>query len=65
MNQRGHSDWSGLLWLLAIGVVGCIMVEGTLIALTIYLWRFLLWRIVFGVLAIGGAILIVKYLKHW
>jgi hypothetical protein len=63
-NERGHSDMSGLLWLFVIAAVICFVVEGSFIALTVILWKHLVWRIVFGCLAIGGLIFIIHYLKE-
>ncbi len=61
MNQKGHSDFSGILCLFAIFIIFCFVAEAGFITLTIVLWKYLGWRIIFGGIALIGAILIIKY----
>jgi len=59
-DNNGHSDWSGLAWLFILACITVILGEGGLIAITIIWWKYMVVRIVFGILAILGAVLITK-----
>lgn len=62
MNQKGHSDWSGMIFLFLFAGIGLLLAEGGLIAATIIWWRYMAARIGFGILAIVGLIFIIKLL---
>jgi len=63
LNQKGHSDWSGLAWLFLFACLAVFLVEGGLITATILLWKNMIARIIFGILSIAGAIFIIHYVK--
>ena len=66
MNQRGHSDWTGMAWLLGIVAVVCFLLEGSFVALTIAFWELTKVRILFGTLALlGGALITWAVVKLW
>ncbi len=66
MNQRGHSDFTGLFLLFILVTFGCLAIEGAFIGLTVILWKDTLWRFIFGFLAtVGGIFMIMAALEIW
>ena len=60
MNNKGHSDWSGLAYLFIICCLAVLLAEGGLIAVTIIWWKYMMVRLIFGILSIAGLVFIVK-----
>jgi hypothetical protein len=60
LNQHGHGNYEGLLWLFIIVAICVLAVEGGLITTTIIFWKYLWARILFGILSIAGLIFLVK-----
>ncbi len=60
MNQKGHSDWSGMFWLFLLACIAVFLVEGGLIAVTVIWWKYITVRILFGILSIAGLVFIAR-----
>lgn len=60
INNKGHGDWSGLAWLFLFSCLAVLFIEGGLIAITILWWKYIVARIVFGILSIAGAVFIAR-----
>jgi hypothetical protein len=60
LNNRGHSDWSGLIWLFLLVATAVLLVEAGLVAVAIVWWKNMVIRVIFGVLAVAGFCFIIK-----
>ena len=63
-DQRGHSDWSGMIWAFIVIAVLAVLVETGLVVMTVILWKYVSWRILFGVLSIAGILFILTCIKE-
>lgn len=60
LNQKGHGDYYGLMWLFFTVALIVIGAECALVAVTIIFWKYMWVRIVFGIASVLGLIFIIK-----
>ena len=68
VGEEGHSDWSGLVFLVGLVIVAACLIEIGFIVLFLlaaFHWKHFLWQMVFALLVILFPLVVLHLYRRW